>query len=423
MNYRHVRVLIFWIFLFLLPTQFGKHFFFDFSFVNGVRVDYLAPALYVTDLLFALLLIAHLRDIINHLRKNIRWIGALIILIMLNVFIANEPVLAAYSTGRIIQIYLTYVIFRHYSHNAYGSPFVPLIAGALLQLALTSAQLVFNSALQGPFYYLGERALSISTPGAAKADLFGNQFLRPYGTFSHPNSLGGFYLLVGVYALSGTFKKTAGMFRKMAGTLLLALSTMLVLISFSKAAILSLAAAIIIFAVAKKVRIKECSMCTLAKTIIGSVLLAIFLQVRSDPLSLEKRMSLMREALVIITQKPFFGTGFGNYLYHHTQFPSQYLHFFLQPVHNIFILFVMQAGIILTGFVLYTLVPFAARLISKRGMHAILPCMVVLLTGLADHYWLTLHQNMLILGVIFGLVASDVSEKHKGKKSSQRAAE
>src|SRR5258708_5835258 len=43
--------------LLLLPTQFGRHFWPDFAFVQGQRSDYLSPTIYFTDIFITLLLL------------------------------------------------------------------------------------------------------------------------------------------------------------------------------------------------------------------------------------------------------------------------------------------------------------------------------------------------------------------------------
>ncbi|MBI3070230.1 MAG: hypothetical protein HYY87_02915, partial [Candidatus Levybacteria bacterium] len=44
----------------------------------------------------------------------------------------------------------------------------------------------------GLFYFFGERAFTSQTPGIANASINGELMLRPYGTFPHPNVLGGY---------------------------------------------------------------------------------------------------------------------------------------------------------------------------------------------------------------------------------------
>src|SRR3990170_578015 len=45
---------LFFIIIFLIPLNLGKHFIFRFSYVNGLLSDYLIPTLFVTDLFIIL---------------------------------------------------------------------------------------------------------------------------------------------------------------------------------------------------------------------------------------------------------------------------------------------------------------------------------------------------------------------------------
>jgi len=37
---------LFWLLVFLLPVQFGRHFWPEWSYVMGLRIDYLSPTIY-----------------------------------------------------------------------------------------------------------------------------------------------------------------------------------------------------------------------------------------------------------------------------------------------------------------------------------------------------------------------------------------
>ena len=50
--------LLFSLLILLLPTQLGRHFWPSYSFVFGLKVDYLSPTLYLTDIFLVLTLIA-----------------------------------------------------------------------------------------------------------------------------------------------------------------------------------------------------------------------------------------------------------------------------------------------------------------------------------------------------------------------------
>ena len=59
---RYARI-FFFLLLISIPIQLGKHFWPSFSFVQGIRVDYLSPTLYVSDCFFVGLLIFSLKEL------------------------------------------------------------------------------------------------------------------------------------------------------------------------------------------------------------------------------------------------------------------------------------------------------------------------------------------------------------------------
>ena len=71
----HLLQILYLIFVFLLPTQLGKHFFPPYSYLNGVRVDYLSPTIYLTDILVFLLLVSNFKRVMSFF-KNKKLIAA-----------------------------------------------------------------------------------------------------------------------------------------------------------------------------------------------------------------------------------------------------------------------------------------------------------------------------------------------------------
>src|SRR3989344_9415701 len=49
--------LFFYLLILFLPTQLGRHFWPNFSFVSGIRIDYLSPTLYATDIFILLIFV------------------------------------------------------------------------------------------------------------------------------------------------------------------------------------------------------------------------------------------------------------------------------------------------------------------------------------------------------------------------------
>src|SRR3990167_8131159 len=98
-------------FLLLLPTQLGKHFFFSFSYVSGIRVDYLAPTIYILDILAILLITSVLPSIMNILKKNRRLFLLFCGLMLINILFSAQPILGLYGALKLFEIILMGMVF------------------------------------------------------------------------------------------------------------------------------------------------------------------------------------------------------------------------------------------------------------------------------------------------------------------------
>ncbi len=338
-------------------------------------------------------------------------------LVGMNIVLAQEPIMALYTTVRYVEMWMVFVMMG--SRNKFGMTEVvrmtaALFIGALVQFGLSIYQISAQQSAQGLFYWLGERAFSISTPGIATISIFDTIALRPYGTFSHPNSLGGFYALVYVFFLMSQFKLPRRVEIMRYG--LVMLSGFLVLMSFSKVAI----SAVLITTLYYVLRILkiDCWWCKWGRVFTLSIISLVFLSGKSDIVSLDKRVALAQSSLQTIAQHPFFGTGLGNSLYSQSVMSQQLSYFFLQPVHNIFLLFASEAGLVLTA-VIALIVWREIKGKKKAGIlrfaqddkgtqedkrRVLLSTLaVIIITGSFDHYWLTLIQNQLQIAAILGL--------------------
>lgn len=370
--------------------QLNTYFFPEYSFVNGVRIDYLAPAIYATQLL-AMALIVLVRPKVR-LQRNLLIFAAAA---LLNIFFAQTRQVAVYKWISFILLIGVAASFRQIKLNA-KTLLQVLAVSAGVQLVLVLLQLQAGHSLQGVWYYLGERMYRSNQPGVAAASLGGSLFVRPYGTFSHPNSLGGFY------ALLYTFTYFYSPFKKFFGLRLIVLSVcaMLVVASFSKAAIGAVFVALIIHYAINPQK-SSCWLCTLSKLTTFGVLAGIVFLTQGDAASVQKRLDLMENAITIITAHPLWGTGFGNYLYAQAEFPHNYSYFFLQPVHNIFLLFFAETGVLgaVFGYIGYRVI----KMLPKNPA-LLYVALIVAVTGMVDHYWLTLQQNMLLAAMLFGVL-------------------
>lgn len=392
-----MELLVFF-FSLLLPTQLGKHFFFPFSYLSGIRIDYLAPTLYITDIIsFTLILLSFSSSwkIIKQQLKNPIFSLSIYVLIAINFIFALSKPLWLYGFARLLQFIFLFLCFHKQGRKKYiySALIWGFFLGSCAELTLSLLQLSARHSIQGWWYYLGERSFSVFTPGIAKAYFMGKEFLRPYGTFSHPNSLGGFYLLI--YAFILTQKKITHLLLKGA---LLFTSTALIIISFSRTTLVVYIFVNLLY-FSKSI---SCRICFLAKICISIVFIVFIFNISGDVYSFQKRTDFFEKSLVIIVQKPFTGTGIGSYLIAQHQYPQKFSTFFEQPVHNIFLFAIAQLGIPLS-LIFSTLIIRIIR-VKNQSFHLLLPIAAAILTGCADHYWFSLQQNVLVLAVISGIL-------------------
>ncbi|NTU46880.1 O-antigen ligase family protein [Candidatus Roizmanbacteria bacterium] len=379
--------------LLFLPTQLGKHFFLPFSFISGVRVDYLAPAIYLTDIFALATIIFNIKLLKSLITPKTILIFALFAIPTLFAF---SPLLAGYKLLKIAEIILVFWI-------AYKSKLAPhfvlgaIFAGSVFEAVLACLQFVYKGSLQGIFYWFGERYLTLSTPDIAKASFNSIEILRPYATFSHPNSMAGFYLLIYIFIL--IYKPFLKFPILRAATLFFC--SVLIVLSCSKTAILCYIFFTIIYVIKTKLY-EHCTFCFISRILTISILGGIFLFAQGDPTSLAKRLYLIQNAGTLIVSHPFFGVGPGNYLVAQSVFSMPYLFFFSQPVHNIYLLYFAEMGVLVGGIALFLI--FKNNRARLKSFELAMILGVIGVTGMVDHYWLTLQQNMLLAPIVFGVV-------------------
>lgn len=388
--------IILFLFFFLLPTQFGKHFFLPFSYISGVRIDYLAPTLFVTDILLIYLVLLHSKDVIRFFKK--RLFLYFVVFICLNIFFSLSPLISLYRFLKILEFLAIVAILKTNYPIKKNLIMQALLCGLLLQFILVVMQFTAKHSLQGMWYFFGERYVHLGLPDIAKASLNGTEFLRSYGTFSHPNSMAGFYLVLSLFIL--TNRTVTNLFFKY---LFLLLSACIIILSFSKATLIIFGLLLLYYFFSFSIR---CRICFAAKLITTGTIILLFMTVQTDPLSFQKRIELISDAVQIIIRYPLLGVGIGNYLLAQSIFPIRYPFFFLQPVHNIFLLFIAETGIPFALIIIGNMIKLFFKSIRKSPI--LFPFLAFVLTGAIDHYWFTLQQNFLLLAVMSGIFYSNV---------------
>ncbi|HVF69101.1 MAG TPA: O-antigen ligase family protein [Xanthomonadales bacterium] len=451
---------LYYLLVLFLPTQLGKHFWPDFSYVLGIRVDYLSPTLYLTDLVVGLLFIAWLlrklkekqnqkskikeqRSKIGH-QKHFSYLIYIFTFLYLifNILISDRILGGLYSSLKLLEMaFVAYYSAKFVvDKNVFGKVALLLGVGAIFESLLAIAQFLNKGSIGGLMYFFGERAFDSGTPGIANASLNGELILRPYGTLPHPNVLAGYLLVVMILVLftlhhqmprkearsksqESWFARNVFSFLSLNSYFLiqipaLVLGTVALFLSMSRIAIL-LWVTILLFVIPAKAglhgsRIKS-GMTARISAFLCITMLAVFLLspigsrfigIKPSDEAVVQREILNEKAIEMIGQNPLLGVGLGNFLPSLSEIQKPLsTSTYLQPVHNIFLLVAAEAGLIGLGFFLWFLWKTYKMANGKWQMaNGLLICFsTILILGLFDHYWLTLQQGQLLFAFIIGL--------------------
>jgi len=397
------RVFLF-LFILFIPTQLGKHFWPEWSYVWGIRVDYLSPVLYFLDLLW--LGWFGLRTL-NGKKIEVKFTFSLflfLLFVVINILMAQNQILSIYKWFRIGQLVLTLIYFRFEREKIekYLVKIIPI--WVILESLLGLVQVLIGSSVNGWMYFLGERRFAYATLGVAQISIMGQGMVRAYGTFSHPNSLAGFLLVVLIFWFSKK-KEVNRIFWWVTAWF----SVMGVVISGSRIVWL-LTLLMFLFMTYRQSRNKK-------KVLgLGIILVGIFLVLAAmisvnyrssdflggwDKESLNKRISLNMSAIRMIWEKPLFGVGLGNFVAKLPEVQKNDSYFWLQPVHNIGLLAISEVGLL--GLI-WVFLGLSGLIRTKITLNQKLIWVAILLTGMFDHYWLTLPQNTWLLLIMTALL-------------------
>jgi hypothetical protein len=463
--------ILLYLLLFFLPTQLGKHFWFEFSDKLGMRIDYLSPTLYFTDLIIIFIFIfwvikgseaqssklkvqsysLNFKNFVNSVAVyKWRFISGVLLLVFCYwwLFVVGENFwLLLYNLIKLAEMaLLAYIIAKTFDPNDFPQIIKVLNWALILQVSLAAYQ-VLTSQSSG-LWILGERTFTIGSPAIAKLlTPNGILLLRGYGTFPHPNLLAGFSLMLlganSIIFLSGRkFQKTSSKFQITPNkqnsksendleSVTWNLEFYLIGFIFSllgvwlSMSLLAIALALMLLVICwgsgrNIMRPHILSLLTLMLILVSGIWYLGFFN--SD--SLDRRLNLLKISLQIFKTSPIFGIGLGNFI---PMMPDQPLGrtYFFQPVHNCPVLLLVEtglAGMATIGFFIYLgLKKFKVQnlkfkitnqnakflrfqsAINYQKLTIINWWLIILVTGMFDHYWLTLQQGRLMLVLVIGL--------------------
>ena len=395
-----------------IPFNLGKHFVLESSYVYGKLLDYLIPTIFIQDILIFFLILVSLPKLLKFLTISIKyWEFALLTLfiasLILSICTAAFPIASWYFLIRL----LLYMLFGFYIFSQ-----VNILKELPTSLKIFSFLLLFQSILglaqwlnQGSVFnnylFFGEQPYSMTTPQIVRVPFGGVTRVPPYGTFRHPNVLAGFLSFCIVFILGLHPKKFYFYLPILPGIICLLLTS-------SRLGMLSCFLGISLLILPKKF-IKPFSIFTLMSCLIFTIYMwvypnlpAFFLveNFATDP-SFYRRRNLFLIGWELFRGNPLYGIGLNNFMYYVDKISiSLSLPKFTQPIHNVFLLFLVESG----AFAFFLLISFFTLLLEKTFSHFQNPAsgrysrlfLVLFISFLPalffDHFLLTSQQMLLV---------------------------
>ena len=362
--------------IFFLPSQLGLHFWPHFSYVGSIPIDYLSPTLFLTDLFIIPLLVIYL----VRSEKSVKKFSKIIIpglFVLINIIFGLNPSNSFFKYLRLVEYGILVCYFSARTKYLFHSLKTIFPYSLILINSLAWLQFYYQRSLNGLWYLWGERFYTLSTPYIAKISVLNlGQFVRPYSTFSHPNSLAGF-LLVSFLVLRYFYRYNKNQI------LLLTQIFILITIPLTFSRIGIFLEVFLILNVFLKTRLKFLF-------IIPLIFITIFI---GNSQSLSERLNLIKVSLTQIIHHPLLGIGLGNFP---IISPNH------QPDHFLPTLLISELGIPIS-LALLLLLTKILKIIKQLPQEILLTWVVILITSLADHYWLTLPQNILLIFIVISL--------------------
>lgn len=386
---------LFFLLLILLPTQLGFHFWPSQTLVLGRRIDYLSPTVYVTDVVVWLLVISAVFQ--KRLRQRFPKKAAILFLLGAGLYVLTTTYqnLTAYALYKIAEFgFLVWLVTLR--KPKWQDIFYPLVLGSTFAVFLALNQWFTQHSLGGWWYFFGERSFSTETPGIAQMIVMGRLFLRPYGTFPHPNVLAGFLAVLFPWWLGLQPKSKI---ERIFCVTALAVTGLGIFLSFSRVAWAAICIMVAWF-IFKRTRLSTLLFAPII-VLVEELTLGRFAAVwQTEQESIIFRQKLAAAAIALFQKNPLFGSGPLNFISVLPRVSTP--PFLLQPVHNIVLLIVAETGML--GLLLAAVIFFKAYL--SRGLYYPLVRMslaTIFFLGLFDHYFLTLQQTQLLFSLILGL--------------------
>lgn len=335
--------------------------------------------------------------------------------IFLSALLAPDKAFAFLSYGRFLLAVGVFWVIK----SIRLKPILYFCLGLSLAASFVLAIFQFNFQATWPSSVLGLAAHQAEIPGQSIVEASGaGRFLRAYGSFDHPNMLGGAAAITLLFSLLFYLKSGRLSLFKSA---LLVFSGWAVLVSWSRAAWLALIASLgflllINFWQKRYLEQKKILLAVLAVGSILFVLSALYgdlldarsgIKGQSEARSVSERVDQYGEGKELIKNHWLLGVGINSYVLKLIEvYPARPVWDY-RPLHNVFLLIWGEIGIF--GLVFFvSIVSYLAQVLINRKNYNYLPVLVMLTVLMMFDHWLwDLHLGIFGFWTVLGILYSE----------------
>ena len=376
-------------------------------YVSGIATNYLIPTISILDLGLVLSIASYVYEfgwkcIKVLLHSYSIWI-VLFAGYLLFSTILNSSLLTLLNGGRLILGFVCLILvinfFKLQKHKDIWKYLLFVLLGSVIVQGIIGV-LQFKTGSSLGLGMLGESQIVSGMQGSSFVTLNNEVFLRAYGTFPHPNILGGYLVMCLLVSLFVYMKKDFKW--KWVAIVLGIVSSIFVVFTFSRICMVLELIIWLVFVFFKFI-FKKNSLCSFS----FGLLVERFLNLISGgDTSWSDRVNLMRSSFEVIKDNWLMGIGLGRFtkgMENNVPLTSNGV-MLIQPVHNVPLLMVSELGIV--GTLLYCLLLGSILLknVKRMGWFKGLVIFVIVVIGCFDHYLLSLPQGVVTGGIMIVLL-------------------
>ena len=432
MNLKKITENLFYAVVFFLPWQtmwLGRE-----VWMGGFKWEYGVIGVYGVDILVGLLLMVsavryfekfNLKFLISNFKsifnnkilnyKTILFISSSLVFIwsLVSIFWSLDKPLAGYFSGKLVLVLGLFWVVKKIEFSWKKLLVTLLIVGAL-QGALAVGQFLLQDTFSSK--WLGMSAHQAAQGGASVLESISGRWLRAYGSFPHPNILGGYLAIILLIIIIQNTNKSQKISINKYFMLYVACYMIIFLgliVSFSRSAWLVFTVGFLgIFFMFKE---KRNELVKVGFVFLGVVLIwmsafsPLFLartqgEARLEKKSVTDRVEYVAQAQELIREHFWLGVGAGNYTNAvHEKNPQKKI-WEIQPVHNVFLLVWAELGLV--GLTLWLVFLGSVFLMGykKNKIFTLVLYASCFMLYVLDHWLWTSHFGLLFFFLLLGLI-------------------